>query len=178
MPISTRKLSGIPWLQIALETSFVITGVLLALALDEWRQERRDQEVVQLALRNIRAELEENRAAVQEAVSYHEELISRLQNDPQSLDAVPFKPAIIRNNSWEAAQASQAAGKMDFAVIAAVSEMEELQDHYQRLLQAVISQVYRPAVAVRQPILMDLLSFERMLLQAYDETERVLASSR
>lgn len=175
MPATLRKLSGVPWLQIALETFFVITGVLLALALDEWRQERRDQELVALALRNIRTELEENRASVQEAISYHQDLYARLQKNP-NMDGFPFKPAIIRNNSWEAAQSSQAAAKMDFAVVAAVSEMEELQDHYQKLIMGVMPQVYGP-IAGRQPIIADFVSFEKMLLKVYDETERALASS-
>lgn len=171
-----RRLTGIPWLQIALETFFVITGVLLALGLDEWRQERRDRQLVELALRNIRAEMEENRAAVGEAVAYHQDLIDRLQKDP-GMDGVPFRPAILRNNAWEAAQSSQAAAKMDFAVIAAVSEMEELQDHYQMLLNGIMPQIYGSGIQIRLPVLMDLLSFERMLLQIYDETERALASS-
>lgn len=176
MPVTHRKLSGIPWLQIALETFFVITGVLLALALDEWRQGRRDQELVTQALRNIRTEMEENRTTVREAVSYHRDLIDRLQKDPESVGAVPFRPAIIRNNAWEAAQSSQAAAKMDFGVIAAISEMEELQDHYQKLVAGVMPQIYGPATG-RLSILMDLHSFERMLLKVYDETERALASS-
>lgn len=177
MSVSHRKLSGIPWLQIALETAFVIAGVLLALAVDEWRQGRRDQELVALALRNIHAEMEENRATVQEALSYHRDLIARLQKDPENTGGTPYRPAIIRNNAWEAAQSSQAAAKMDFGVIAAVSGMEELQDHYQKLVQGVMPQVYGSGSTVRLPILLDLLSFEKMLLEVYDETERALASS-
>src|SRR5689334_1760879 len=138
--------SRIPWLKFGLETFFVVLGVLLALALDEWRQGRRDQEVVVLALRNIRNEIQANRPEVQRALDLHRELLGRLKEAPEI--SVPLQPAMIRNNAWQAAQSSQAAARMDFSSVAALSKMEELQEDYQSLLAGVMPNIYQVG---RQP---------------------------
>ncbi|HWM95189.1 MAG TPA: hypothetical protein VN493_30825 [Thermoanaerobaculia bacterium] len=165
----------IPWLQIGIETFFVITGVLLALAVDEWRQGRRDQQLVDLSIRNIREEIDSNRKEVRRALQHHQELLALGEERPKGVD-FGTKPAIIRNNAWEAAQASQAAAKMDFTLVAAISKMEEAQDTYQKLVGSALPLVYQNlSEGARMSILYDLSYFENMLLQVYDETERVIA---
>jgi hypothetical protein len=175
MPVAGDRSSRIPWLKLGVETFFIILGVLLALALDEWRQGRREQEVVVLALQNIREEIKENRAEVRRALGHHRDLLRRQEETPD-MD-VALKPAMIRNNAWQAAQSSQAAARMDFSSLAAFSKMEELQDIYQRLLAGVMPTIYQVG---QQPdmklVLQDLAWFEETLLQVYDEAERAIPS--
>lgn len=173
VPLNDRSSSRIPWLKLGIETFFVILGVLLALALDEWRQGRREQEVVVLALQNIREEIQANRTEARRALDYHRDLLRRLEKTPQT--SVALRPAMIRNNSWQAAQSSQAAARMEFSSVAAFSKMEELQEVYQGLVAGVMPTIYQ---VDRQPslrlILQDLVWFEGTLLQAYDEAERAI----
>ena len=170
---SDRSSSRIPWLKLGVETFFVVLGVLLALALDEWRQGRRDQEVVVLALQNIRQEIQANRAEVRRALAYHRDLQRRMKETPDM--GVALQPAMIRNNAWPAAQSSQAAARMAFPAVAAFSKMEELQEVYQRLLAGVMPTIYQ---VDRQPslqlIVQDLGWFEETLLKVYDEAERAI----
>lgn len=165
--------SRIPWLKLGVETFFVVLGVLLALALDEWRQGRRDQEVVRLALQNIRQEIQGNRIEARRALAHHHDLLRRLEATPGI--GVALKPAMIRNNAWQAAQSSQAAARMHFSSVAAFSKMEELQDAYQGLLAGVMPTIYqvdqRPAMAL---VVQDLAWFEETLLKVYDEAERAI----
>lgn len=173
MPQSERSPSRIPWLKLGAETFFVILGVLLALALDEWRQDRREQAVVVLALENIRNEIRTNRPEVQRALDHHRDLLSRLEKTPGM--GVALKPAMIRNNSWQAAQSSQAAARMDFSSVAAFSKMEEIQDDYRSLLAGVMPTIYQVEQRPTMPlILQDLAWFEERLLQVYDEAERAI----
>ena len=175
MPQNDRPSSRIPWLKLGAETFFVLLGVLLALALDEWRQGRRDQEVVVLALENIRDEIQANRSEVRRALAHHRELLRRLEKTPGM--GVALQPAMIRNNAWQAAQSSQAAARMDFSSVAAFSEMEELQDVYQRLLAGVMPTMYQVNQRPTMPlVLQDLVWFEEQLLKVYDEVERAISS--
>src|SRR5689334_25267935 len=111
MSVSDRSSSRIPWLKLGVETLFVVLGVLVALAVDEWREARRDQEVVRLALQNLRAEIRANRPEVERALAHHREQLRRLEKTPGI--GVAIRPAMIRNNAWQAAQSSQAAAHMD-----------------------------------------------------------------
>lgn len=174
MPVaSDRSSSRISWLKIGVETFFVVLGVLLALALDEWRQGRRDQEVVVLALQNIRDEIQANRKEVRRALAYHRDQMRRLEEKPEAV--VALRPAMIRNNAWQAAQSSQAAARMDFSSVAAFSKMEEIQDAYQELLAGVMPTIYKKGEQpVMSLILQDLAWFEESLLRVYDEAERAI----
>jgi hypothetical protein len=173
MSVSDRSSARIPWLQIGVETFFVILGVLLALGLDEWREGQRDQKVVALALQNIRGEIQANRLEVQRALSHHRDLLRRLEATPGI--GVALKPAMIRNNAWQAAQSSQAAGHMNFSSVAACSKLEELQGDYQSLLAGVMPSIYRPEDRPSMPlVLQDLVWFEKKLLEVYGETERAI----
>lgn len=174
MPVaSDRSSSRIPWLKLGVETFFVVLGVLLALALDEWRQGRRDQEVVVLALRNIRDEIQANRTEVRRALGHHREQLRRLEKTPGI--GVAIRPAMIRNNAWQAAQSSQAAARMDFASVATFSKMEELQEVYQGLVLGVMPTIYQVDQRSAVPLIVqDLLWFDERLLQVYDEAERAI----
>ena len=173
MSVPGDRSSRIPWLKLGVETFFVVLGVLLALALDEWRQGRREQEVVVLALQNIRDEIQANRAEVQRALTLHREQMGLLEKTPDL--ALALRPAMIRNNAWQAAQSSQAAARMDFSAVAAFSKMEELQKVYQGLLAGVMPSLYlkdrRPEMSL---VIQDLVWFEQGLLQAYDDAERAI----
>lgn len=174
MPETGDRSSRIPWLKLGVETFFVVLGVLLALALDEWRQDRREQEVVVLALQNIREEIRSNRAEVQRALGHHLDLLRRLKETPDM--AVALRPAMVRNNAWQAAQSSQAATRMDFSAVAAFSRMEELQEVYHRLLAGVMPNIYlvneQPEMSL---FLHDLVWFEQGLLKVYEEAERAIS---
>ena len=173
MPQNDRPPSRIPWLKLGAETFFVLLGVLLALALDEWRQGRREQEVVVLALENIRNEIRANRPEVQRALTHHRDLLRRLEETPGI--GVALRPAMIRNNAWQAAQSSQAAARMDFSSVAAFSKMEEFQEDYQNLVAGVMPTIYQLDQRAAMPlILQDLAWFDERLLQVYDEAERAI----
>jgi hypothetical protein len=173
MPVTSDRSSRIPWLKIGAETFFVLLGVLLALALDEWRQDRREQAVVVLALENIRNEIQANRPEVRRALAHHRDLLRRLEETPGI--GIALQPAMIRNNAWQAAQSSQAAARMDFSSVAAFSKMEEIQEDYQSLLAGVMPLLYQMDQRSAMPLIVqDLVWFDERLLEVYDEVERAI----
>lgn len=64
---------------LAIEAVAIVLSVLLALALDGWRQERRDRATVVRVIDEVRAEIVHNREAVERAVEYHEPLARNLR---------------------------------------------------------------------------------------------------
>jgi Tfp pilus assembly protein PilE len=68
------------WLPKALfEAALIVLSVLLALAVDEWREDRQRAERAEVALRSIRAELQENLQSVERARANHLAMRDSLQ---------------------------------------------------------------------------------------------------
>lgn len=161
----------IPWPQLFVEAGLVVLSLLLALALNSWREGERHEELAEQALRNIEAEILANQATLEEAQGYHAMLLDRLAEDAGQ--GMPLKPAIIRNNAWETAQATEAVTYLDYDLAALVSEIHELQEIYQQIGQAAMQALYfgissgRPGNPTIRPIAVDLHDIEQRLLDKY-----------
>jgi hypothetical protein len=131
----------VDWRPILLEAFFVVLGVVLALAANEWRQALADRRSAGTALESIREELAANRESVLEAAQYHLYLTDTLNalrrqapeggNDPAPGPRVFSKgfvsPAPLLNTAWETAGATEAVRHMahdDVLVLARIYEQQ------------------------------------------------------
>ena len=62
------------------ESALIVLSILVALGLDEWRQNREDEENVQLALSNFASELLQNQARIEDAAPFNRGLRNVLRN--------------------------------------------------------------------------------------------------
>jgi hypothetical protein len=81
---SAAKGTGPAWgksvARIALEVALISVGVFLGLAGEQWREDRRHQELAESSLQRFRAEIVTNRKAVSDVRDYHAKLWKQLQN--------------------------------------------------------------------------------------------------
>jgi hypothetical protein len=142
--LDERKLR---WLPILLEAFFVVLGVVLALAANEWREHLNQKQHAATALASIRNELASNRQAVVSALTYHLHLVDTLATfvgrSPQaqsSASAYPdnrlfsrgyIAPATLLNTAWEAANATDALAHMDYDAVLLLSRIYEEQRTYE-----------------------------------------------
>lgn len=172
MPLRREIVKRIHWSVLFVEAVLVILSVLLALTLNGWRQNEFHEDLAAQALRNIEDQIRTNKTAVEEALAYHEMLLDDLPEDRGR--AVPLKPALIQNNAWETAQATQAVTYIDYDLAALASEVHELQEQYQHTVQAATQSLYLGVTPGRSgdsstlPMLLDLRSLERLLLERYE----------
>lgn len=128
------------------ETGMIVFGILLALGLESGRDARRERRVTEEALKNIRAELEQNRSAVEAALPNQRALVAALgasggsdtpkpQPGSQEREKGKGEAAVdLRLNSpllfrtaWDTATLTRTLGRTEYEVILAISRAYELQ---------------------------------------------------
>lgn len=118
-------------LRILVESSLIVLSILLALAVNEWRQKRADTALAETALGNFATELRHNRDAVETVLPYHREISKRLEDllaHPEKVAAesddlisllstiapAGVQPPDLRTTAWETALATNALLHLDY----------------------------------------------------------------
>lgn len=172
MFLNRKVIKRIPWTQLFIEAVLVVLSVLLALALNSWRQSEINEDLATQSLRNFESEIRTNKAEVEEALSYHEMLIDTLQSGKPA-QGIALKTAFIRDNAWETAQATQAVTYLNYDIVYQVSEVHDLQETYKRITYGVVQTLYMTTNTGRGQaqlaMLYDLRDLEQLLLQSYEK---------
>ncbi|MDA0994799.1 MAG: hypothetical protein O3A13_14360 [Proteobacteria bacterium] len=182
------------WLPRVLFESFLITvSILVALALDEWRENREDAETVQQALYNFVSEIQQNRARIEDATPFNLGLLNVLQNryaenDITSVDdfvnmVESYSPVNLQTTAWETAIATGSLAKMEYNLVSALSLTYTLQSRYEAATRSGMAELTsaqnlsgdRLELAVYNSIryLTDVNRMESELSVIYSEAESV-----
>jgi hypothetical protein len=130
------------WLpQVFFESALIVVSILVALGLDEWRQNREDEETVRQALANFGSEIRQNKARVEDAAPFNQGLLDVLRGryeggGIESVDefiilAESYTPVVLQSTAWETALATGSLAKMDYNLVSALSLTYSLQNRYQ-----------------------------------------------
>jgi hypothetical protein len=130
------------WLpQVLFESALIVVSILVALGLDEWRENRQDADTVRLALTNFSSEIRQNQARVEYAAPVNKGLLAVLQgryegSGIESVDefiimAESYEPVDLQSAAWETALATGSLAKMEYKLVQALSLTYSLQRHYQ-----------------------------------------------
>jgi len=140
------------WLPKALfESALIVLSVLLALGVDEWRDDRARQRRVAEALAGVRAELRENHKLVQEAGAYHSALADTFaalaargiaRPDPGVFRQGLLAPASVLRNAWESAEAAGTTNEMPYATVLQLSRVYARQAEYEAIAHALLETTY------------------------------------
>lgn len=171
------------------EATFVVLGVVLALAANEWRQSAARSERAERALVGIVDELRTNREAVASALDYHQGLSATIRelaagSGTPRVDTFSrgfVAPAPVYATAWQSAAATGVLEDLDFGVVLDLSRLYAHQERYEVQARGVSSVIYgelyrggTEAVVANYRNLASLIhSFayrERELLGLYDRT--------
>ena len=142
------------WRAILLEAVFVVLGVVLALAANEWRESASNRREATTALRSVREELGANRATVLESATYHiaisDSLFGRMRRPPADAevpDARLFSrgfihPARVLHTAWDAATATEAIRHMRHRDVLTIARIYALQENYAKQGEIVGTIIY------------------------------------
>ena len=124
----------------------VVGSILLALALNEWNEDREFEDLASRSLVNFEREIQQNRLRVEDVTLFHAGLRDVLANMDASGGAVPtttirnimegFQPALLVSTAWETAVATGALGYMDYDVVAGLSLTYNMQERLVTLNQS------------------------------------------
>ena len=128
------------------ESVLVVGSILLALALDEWNEDREFEDLASRSLVNFEREIQQNRVRLEDVALFHAGLRDVLANMDASGTAMPattirnimdgFQPAILVNTAWETAVATGTLAHMDYDVVAGLSLTYNLQERLVALNQS------------------------------------------
>jgi hypothetical protein len=129
------------WLPRVLFESFLITiSILAALGLDEWRENRQNEEAIQQALSNFVSEIQRNRARIAENAPFNRGLLDVLRSRYETKDigsvddyvnmVGSYVPADLRTTAWETALATGSLAEMDYDLVSKLSFTYGKQNDY------------------------------------------------
>lgn len=146
--------NAVHWL---LEGLFIVASVGLAFGVAEYRESRANRELAGLVLRSIQAELEHNLSQVEPYLEVHRVWTDALQHTDASNGAqtgfdmyVGLRPPLpkgsvaefpveVRRGAWDAALSTGALRLIDYDVVAALSQIYQVQTFYGERIERVVS---------------------------------------
>jgi len=135
------------WLPRVLFESFLITvSILVALALDQWRENRQDEQAIQQALSNFVSEIQSNQARIEDSAPFNRGLLEVLRNhyETKNIGTVDdyvnmvesYAPADLRTTAWETALATGSLAEMEYDLVSVLSFTYGKQSDYQLSIQS------------------------------------------
>ena len=120
------------------ESAFVVGSILLALAVDEYAQNREYAELADQSLGIFEREIRQNRARLEDVAPYHQgirDLLGQMRSYPDRVVDVRsvlegLTPPVLLNTAWETALATGALTHMEFEVVSALSLTYSIQDGF------------------------------------------------
>jgi len=123
---------------VAVEAASIVLAVLLALAVDEWREDRSHQELADSAIRNIVIELKSNQELLGlihvnnvETLKIMDESSEQGQEDDEQNEGRNFIPGIqLIDTAWEALMSTGTSAYIDYDTILSLSATYSMQRVY------------------------------------------------
>jgi hypothetical protein len=141
-----RLLEKLP--EILIEAASVVIALLLALALNQWNENRETRTRADAARAAILGELRANREEIGEQIPKLKAIVSTLSATASGSTPPPSREmqvnlgvALLSAAAWHAALATQASQTIDFAWMTRVAKVYELQDNYVRVQNLAIDQL-------------------------------------
>ncbi|HSK77518.1 MAG TPA: hypothetical protein VLQ45_13795 [Thermoanaerobaculia bacterium] len=135
--------------ELLLEAVSVVFAVLLALAVDEWRETRSRNALAARARASILEEIRSNESKLRNTRDNNRALLQRIeealsrvkQREPEISLEFNFKIALLSSAAWQTAQMTQAANLMDFDWLRGVSNAYEFQEIYLTSQSTVVDRI-------------------------------------
>lgn len=143
------------WLpRVLFESFLIVISILVALALDEWREQRQDDDMVHHALRNFVSEINQNKIRIDDATPFNQGLLDVLQgnyerDEVSSIDDFvmmlgSYTPVVLQSTAWDTALATGSLAKMDYNLVSALSLTYNMQNRYQSVTRAGLDELVNP----------------------------------
>ena len=134
---STKKIfTKLPWKLLTIEAALVVFSVLLALALNSWREASSHQKLAQRALKGIVEEVESNCTSIQSVHSYYQE-VTKGERKPGGL-----RVGFIRNQAWDAAKTIGAGPYLDYEVVAKIEDIYSWQSDHRSIVKSYVTALF------------------------------------
>jgi hypothetical protein len=127
--------------QMALEVFSIVLGVLLALAVSEWQDNRNNEEKAGLALANIRAELQSNLDLLEIIYPNNARVVESISSDAadDQQDANIIPGVQMRSSAWQTLGTTGLANFIDYELLIELSQLYAMLDVYKETAYSFIN---------------------------------------
>jgi len=136
MLFSKIRSADLPWPLLGIEALLIVLSVLLALALDNWREEREHRELAHRAMHSFVDEMRYNCRRILIVADYHQAVLAGEQS-PQGLQV-----GLLRNDAWEVVKTSGAAAWLEYDLIEQMSAISIQQGDHRAVVQAYLQAMF------------------------------------
>jgi hypothetical protein len=168
-------LSWPSWLlRVLVESAFIMFSILIALALENWREDNQHQRLALQSLRVFEREINQNLARLDDVAPYHAGLRSvvagALANPSQSADMQSIveglRSPVLLNTAW---QTSLATGAIAYIGVEAVAALSVMSSHQERFREDIRATLPSPAVTATAATPLELERNVRQILAHLNE---------
>ncbi|SMO84471.1 hypothetical protein [Fodinibius sediminis] len=178
MLFTKMSLADFPWKMLLLEGLLVVLSVLLALALNSWREARTHQNLADRALQEVMDEAQINCARIESVQSYHRAVVNGSQK-PTGL-----KIGFLRNDAWDVAKTTGAASYLDYQLASRIGEISAHQSDHRSIVRAYTEALFTNGLQLEpgqqmhqqgeQGVINELLRIQEKLLTKYQSLQELL----
>jgi len=164
------------------ESALIVFSILLALAINEWKENRDNQRLASQALANFEREIQENSGRVERSFPYHSHL-SEAFKGARSLTEVEgwhgISSPMLQDTAWQTALATNAFGQIRYETVSALSRVYTSQKSLEKVADDVVASLVNQGLSDSTKGLMnDLLIAETGLRSAYEQALKRIHAER
>jgi len=117
----------INWTNHLIEFATVVFGIVLAFSLNNWNENRKDEDLAKQYLEGIKAEVTDNLSEVEKKLAYHDTLLTQLRAGSDTVRLI-IRAANLKNYAWSMAQNSSFNRHTDYGLRRLLLTTYNLQD--------------------------------------------------
>ena len=183
-----RRIAPDTWFALGLEFFAIVIGVLFALAVDEWRDERQVRHLNAIAVERLNEEIRRNHAEITASVNIIEERYGRLAAMRIGTD-LPFDERVaqfsgfnfpdLKDSVWQRVSDDRLANRIESSYIDGAAELYNQNELLERLgleiSRLMVSEVYHDparaplALAISKRIMLQQIQWSREALARYED---------
>ena len=121
-------------------------AVLIALLVDQWREDHNNDKLAEKAIYNIKQELQENKEAMDILIPSHKSILSQIdsiigrkEKNISTVDSIiSIDVTLISSSAWEMAEITNAIFYLDFDDANKMAKVYNLQSYYESIIKQFI----------------------------------------
>ena len=121
-------------------------AVLIALLVNQWREDHNNGKLAEKAIYNIKQELQENKVAMAILIPSHKSILSQIdsiivrkENDNSTVNSIiSIDVTLISSSAWEMAEITNAIFYLDFDDANKMAKVYNLQSYYESIIKQFI----------------------------------------
>jgi ABC-type proline/glycine betaine transport system permease subunit len=127
--------------QIALEVFSIVLAVLLALAVSEWQEDRNNVERANIAITNVRAELQSNLEVLQIISPINTRVVEAIAAEKidEMEDASVIPGVQMRTSAWQTLGSTGSSNYIDYDLLIVLSKLYSLLEVYMQVAYSFIN---------------------------------------